>query len=317
MEPRFLIGTKPAWPCFPDIGQLSTINVAVDHTVGDPDFERKNQVTMVQKPLNMRFACRRQSNHVDPNILNIYQQAIVGLSRGSLKTNLTGCWTGRISKYCGNSRGELFECSCEILNGIKYPQLRHQYENKVIDAVLNIIYSDPLLRSLNIAIFASGGLFGEFVLMVRLIDRLKNIGFNGTIELFLIDQQYRDNINKAYDFDPSTCSNGFPWVNFLGGRQDLAQFLQEISLCLPSTIQVNGAVFGEADDYINRALKDSRFRHDLLIGADIEDTQAIVSKLKLQAQRNNVPGIVLIKQNNQPKICEIKSSSGQFFCSAI
>jgi hypothetical protein len=54
-----------------------------------------------------------------------------------------------------------------------------------------------------------------------------------------------------------------------------------------------------------------------LIGADIEDAGAIVSQLKQEAQRRNEPGIVLIKQDNQPKICEVISHSGHFVCTPI
>ena len=59
------------------------------------------------------------------------------------------------------------------------------------------------------------------------------------------------------------------------------------------------------------------FRHDLLIVADIEDTKAIVSPLKQEAQRRNEPGIILMKENNRPKICEVKPITGQFVCTAI
>lgn len=187
----------------------------------------------------------------------------------------------------------------------------------VINRALGIVRAEPNLRSLNIAIFASGGLHGEFVLMVRLIDQLKKIRFHGTIQLFLIDREYAQHIENAFYFNPSAHPNGFKRTEFLGGRKDLAQFLSEVSLCLPRTIQLNGAVFGEASDYIARASIDGNFRHDLLIGADIEDTKAIVSQLKQKAQRRNEPGIILMKENNRPKICEVKPISGQFVCTAI
>lgn len=317
MGPGLLLGTKSAWPNFPDTNRFSRVDVAVDHTVGDPAYEQRHQITMIQRPLNLRFACSRQFDAIDPRMVGIYHQAIQGGAHRSLTHSDATCSAGKVSKHCGNSRGHLYECACETLNRTSYPRLRHQYEDMVINKALGIVREDRHLRSLNIAIFASGGLHGEFVLMARLIDQLKKAGFHGTIQLFLIDREYSQHIENAFYFNPSAHPNGFQWSEFLGGRQDLAQFLSEISLCLPTTIEVNGAVFGDASDYIARASKDSNFRHDLLIGADIENSGTIVSQLKQEAQRRNEPGIVLVKENNKPKICEVKPISGQFVCRAI
>jgi hypothetical protein len=103
----------------------------------------------------------------------------------------------------------------------------------------------------------------------------------------------------------------------VGQRKDLTQFLNEIALSLPPTIKVSGAVFGDASDYILRTQYDSSFRHDLLLGADIEDTGPIVSLLKQQTQRSKVPGIVLIKEDDKPKLCQVKYDSGAFSCTAL
>ena len=94
----------------------------------------------------------------------IYLNAIAGC-RLIITAKHKRLFTGQVTGHCGNVRGNLTECACETLNRMSYPHLRHRYENQVILAAVNMIRANPGLNCLNLAIFASGGLHGELVLI--------------------------------------------------------------------------------------------------------------------------------------------------------
>lgn len=303
-----------------DENNYSMVYPGVDYEFLEKDY------CCAMKPINMRFICTRKVDFIDSSIKELYQIIVAQKAHLRLTEKPSICHTNAVMGHCGNSRGALTECACESLNRLTSPELRNRYENEVIDAAARICAKTPKGQpiQLNIAVFASGGLHGEEVLLIRLIDCLKNLKFKGTINLFLLDLQYRDNIGKAGSFtlknkiDPPR--ENFSWDHFIGDREDLSQFVTEISLCLPPTIEVYGFVFSDANDYIKRAQAKYEFRHDLLIGADIENEMALFNHIKKQTFRiPNEPGLVLIKDSNLlPRMCTVPSSSSQEIdCSLI
>lgn len=288
--------------------EYSLVSPSVDYEV------RRNPMTgrvISCRPYNLNFTCERRSDKIDKSMLKIYKNAIKG--KVEMKPNPYNLVCHTFKGLCGNVRQFLHECRCGMLDRLIHPELREAFEKSTIEAIEKMKIGNN--QSINIAMFASGGLLGEWVLMLKLIDHLDNKGFKGVINIFLIDQVYKDAITKAGNFTcgPKPCS--FSWTKFLGDCHELNQFLTEIALVLPSKIKVTGSVFGEANEYIARAQADATFRHDIVIGADIEaipsKTDKVISDIRRFASRRDVPGIVLDKILNtttgrvEPMICQV------------
>jgi hypothetical protein len=290
------------------------------------------------RALNITCKCKRILDTIDQSVQHIYKAILIDENIGELlQSNPGGCQginVGGTKGHCGNMRGWLNECRCYLLNRKIFPGARKHYEDLIVDAAEQILKSTTICTnddSLNIAMFASGGLHSELVLMVKLLNRLRIAHFEGTVNLFLIDIDYKVSIQQAYTFINSpqgaTTLRSFKWNNYLGQREDLEQFLRELSLGLPPKIQLNVHMFGEAEDYILRAQHDTNFRHDLLVGADIEMTkkdssemEAIVLKLKSEARRHDrldQPGFVLVKKDGTPQVCSIRSDLSKPACTPI
>ncbi len=294
----------------------------------------------VPRAFNITCVCKHALDTIDQSVQHIYNAILRDKNiHHLLKPNPGHCPVGinvgGKGGHCGNVRDFLNECRCYLLDRRTFPHVRDHYEKLIVDAAWQILSSTPCTgnNSLNIAIFASGGLHGELVLMVKLLNRLRN-NFEGTVNLFLIDTEYQANIRQAYEFfqlvnspQKATLGGSFLWNNFLGQRQDLEQLLRELTLGLPSKIELKVHMFGDADDYILRAQYDANFRHDLLVGADIEMTErdsqeveAIVLKLKCEARRydrTDQSGVVLVKKDGLPQVCAVRSDLSKPACVPI
>ncbi|KIC75786.1 hypothetical protein DB41_HE00020 [Neochlamydia sp. TUME1] len=281
------------------IHSSTTITCKVDNACKER-FINGQQLCTVE-PLNISFTCKREADSIDIRVVEIYNKIFNDTIQEEFTRNQQ-CNHAQVAGPCGNQRQFLNECRCGPLDRVTKPSLRRQYEDQIIFTILNIKQKLPFQRTFNITIFASGGLHGELVLMVKLINRLKQEGFSGCINLFLIDQIYADNIKFA---SASTGNFSLNWEAAIGRNQALGQFLTEMALGLPQTIQVTSHVFGDIDDYIWRLEKDSNFdwHCDLLIGADTEDNGTNFAKLQSSASRTNIPGIALAKFHEKPQLC--------------
>jgi hypothetical protein len=223
--------------------------------------------------------------------------AINGQARGDMVSNPEGCGPKEVAGHCGHKRGLLAECRCTALDRIDNPGLRYEFENRVINKILSHPKIQASLRpggvpfKFNLAIFCSGMLLGEQILLFRLLDSLNQTNAAGTINLFLIDRIYKypmktGNVDKA------------PY---------LKQFLEEICSCLPPSLEIKGTIYGEADDYINQAQRDATFKHDLVIGSDIDNTVKEIATINEKARANlTQEPLILIKSGNRetPLICD-------------
>ncbi|MGR3952530.1 MAG: hypothetical protein QRY74_06555 [Chlamydia sp.] len=144
--------------------------------------------------------------------------------------NSNGCAHGVVTGQCGNLRGRLSECTCSTLNRKRNPKIRIEYENRVIDAIMQSVRSAKGEFHFKLAVFASGHLLGEQILLFRLLDQLKKEGKRGTIDLFFIDKSYSSAINRSDE-------------NILGREGSIEQFLVEITQILPKNITVMGSFF--------------------------------------------------------------------------
>lgn len=259
------------------------------------------------RPVSLNFTCRRSGDGIANSMKGIYAAAVTGKAHTLLAQNPNGCHMSQVTGNCGNVRGYLSECRCSTLNRSTHPQLRKIYEDGVIDRVVKLAKEGR--TQINIAMFATGGLHGELVLTLRAIEALKSIGYKGTINLFLMDHVYSSAIFKGAQFTQKLfcqkMSSPFAWNSFVGGEKGFEQFLNEIALVLPKTITVNGAFFGSHSDYIARAHSSSNFQHDVLIGADIENTEKEMVELQ-QVSRTGEEGLVLAKINEKPAFCTVQ-----------
>lgn len=264
-----------------------------------------------QIPYSISFQCSRSYPHgTDTSkiyirseiIFNIFKKAVEGKSDEDIKANDCAACIGADMGHCGNIRGDLAECRCEDLNRKIKPHIRNHFENKVIEKILghNKIkqsFNNGKSFQFNLAIFCSGRLLGEEILLFRLLNKLHNLKASGTINLFLIDRmEYTPAIKVG---DP---------LKTLSQCKYLDQFLREICECLPPTLKINGTIFAEAEHYIAQAEKDIQFRHDLLIGADIEGTQKIMSDISLKASvaTGQTPlALVRSVEKGPPGCCEV------------
>lgn len=245
--------------------------------------------------------------YIHPEIFNVFKNAIQGKAHENMVANPDFCIQGD-KGHCGNRRGDLAECRCEDLNRKKNPHIRHQFENNVIEKILDHPKIEQSLSSgspfqFNLAVFCSGRLLGEEILLFRLFNALHNKGVSGTINMFLIDRgEYGPAIALG---DASKALRQHKYLN---------QFLTEICGCLPPSLKVNGTIFAEADHYISQVQSDGRFRHDLLIGADMEGAYKYMPKINSEASMTSgqTPLVLVGKSDgiSIPSVCEV-SAFGQ------
>ncbi|MCB1073333.1 MAG: hypothetical protein KDK96_09580 [Chlamydiia bacterium] len=264
-----------------------------------------------QGPYSISFQCSRiqprgcdpSTIYIHPEIFNIFRKAVEGKAHEDMEPNDCEACVGADMSHCGNRRGYLAECRCEDLNRKIKPYIRNHFENKVIDKILKHGKITQSLRNgkpfqFNLAIFCSGRLLGEEILLFRLLNELHNQKASGTINLFLID---RDEYTPAIRLgDPGLSLNSHKYLH---------QFLTEICECLPPSLKINGTIFAEADHYTAQAQADARFKHDLLIGADIEGTQRVMDDInsKASAANGQTPLALVrsVREGGPPGSCDI------------
>lgn len=222
-----------------------------------------SRLSTQSRPIGLSFSCTRYFPNINPKIANIYANVINGKASQDMTQN-TFCPHDAVTGSCGNKRGHLSECRCSVLDRTEHPEIRHEYENQVIAAVFNILKGSNIAPfHLKLAVFCSSELLGEQILLFRLLNELKKNNLSGSIELFFVDHCYSQAIANS--------RHGGSFEQAVGGEKYIEQFLQEICYALPSNIQVSGTFFDDGATYISAARADPKFKHHLLIGADIEN----------------------------------------------
>jgi hypothetical protein len=224
--------------------------------------------------------------------------------------NLQGCAHNNVLGSCGNLRGRLVECRCEELDRLKNPLYRMVYEDNVVTQVMKIIAQQKGHFSVNLVFFACGGLLGEEIVIFKLLHKIRETKRSGVIHISLVDISFNENIQATKKLYPLKCGQTIPFEICLGYRGDLQQLLQEVSLCLPSGVTLEGAVYGSPSHYLFNISQNPSLKHDLLIGEDIGNTLGDVAQLQ-QASRTQIPAIILIKTQAdqhakaQPQLCNL------------
>ena len=253
-----------------------------------------------QSPIGLQFQCRRFSREIDPQMYPVFSRAVNGTAHLDMRSNPL-CSHDNVLSGCGNRRNALTECRCEVLDRVAHPEIRLEYENQVIDVVTEQIKNQGQGQfHFKLAIFCSGELLGEEVLLFRLFQKLKEMGASGTLELFFIDRCYQSAIQGA------THSTNFE--NAVGNQGYISQFLQEISKCAPSSVQITGAFFDDSESYIQLAKSRPTYQHHLLIGADIETANFDMGKIGKEAGCGQHRPITLIKTQDTPYVCSLDSN---------
>ena len=283
------------------------------------DFKTKlcARGAILHEPCSISFICRRKVACIDGDIFDIFKNAVIGKAHENMQANPAGCPHGAVTGGCGNKRGELEECRCPTLDRMQKPHIRYQYENTVINRILNILQAQNIKNfKLNLAMFCSGRLLGEEILLFRLFNHLRHIDAHGRISLFLVDGCYESSI-QATSLYHANLKRNLPvqFIDAVGGNGSLAQFLIEISKCVPPTISFEGTVFDHSDKYIERAEQDATFRHHLVIGADIEDARSPMTEISRRAAMSTEEPIALVKfSETEPGVCVLDIDTGKDVC---
>jgi hypothetical protein len=279
-------------------------------TASSDTLWEKTSTGCTHRPLNLYFKCQRtaKDNEVDTSVAHLYKTVVAGKAETLMKANPNGCAHNIVTGFCGNMRGDLSECRCDALDRMKHSIRRTKFEDEVIKEILDILKPNKENFHFNLALFATGGLHGEQVLLLRLIDALKSDGYKGNIHISLIDTVYKPNIEAGYQVFCQKMQK-FQWDKLIGDRKDLKQFLAEISLCLPSTLSLEGRVYGSSDDYVLRASHCMHNRHDLIIGADIEGMAGMVAGINEKAGKGRAAKVLIkdvVAGIEVPKFCALE-----------
>lgn len=241
----------------------------------------------VLQPIGISFACARWSDEISPRLKPIVLKDILGLSHLNFDLDKQG-----------SARGHLSECACDACNRGVDPSIRTDYENRVLEEVLNILEEQGRAPfHLKLGIFCSSDLLAEKTLLSRLLHAIR--GYSGTLELFLIDRKYGGAIQNT--------RHGGSLRDAVGQHKAMAQFIQELSESIPSSIEVQGTFFAEGNDYLDMVSQNPAFRHHLLIGSDIEEAAADMGEVGLLAGSRRKP-IALAKTAVSPLMGRVESN---------
>lgn len=248
-------------------------------------------------PVSISFRCSRSVSWMDERMSRVFQNAIFKKAHLDMTKNHI-CSHNQVTGGCGNRRGYLSECRCEVLDRISHPDVRTNYENRVIKTIFHLLSNTTGPFHFKLAIFCSGELLGEQVLLFRLLDKLKKENATGIIELFLIDHCYKHAIENSTHTDK--------FEDCVGREKCIEQFLIEIGQCLPQSISIRGSFFASSEQYIQMAQNNDRLKHHLLIVADIENSNFDMGQIGEKAGCGLANPIALIK-TDAPAVCELDS----------
>lgn len=299
---------KQFWSCW-NVNGRASMKISTDCLITHANWE--SRIT----PISISFKCHRQFSCIDSDVYDVFIRAIQGKSHNDMDENPLGCSHESVTGGCGNKRGYLSECRCDLLNRKTNPQIRHNYENRVISQIIEILKKQNIACfRLNLAIFCSGGLLGEEILLFRLFDQLKRRGASGVINLFLIDHCY-DQAIKASSLYHRKIAHGqsASFHEVFGGQKDLEQFLLEICKSTQPAIRIEGTVFSDSNQYIEKAKSHNSFKHHLIIGADIENANHDMGTIAREAGLGEMKPIALVK-TDKPLLCELDISGNLENC---
>lgn len=247
-------------------------------------------------PTYTTYVCGNTSTSSNSSVEELRKKILNGTIQEELKVDVSCSCDQVMGETCGNKRGSLYECRCEALDRKKDPSLRAKHETLAIDTIEKLLTSKNSSQ-LNLALFGTGGLHGELVLLVRLIDRLTQLKFKGCINLSLMDTCYQTAI-KLTDQGKTPCYT-----------KSMAQFMLELASFLPPTIQVNTTFYGDAGHYVAHVKNESSCKNDLLLAADAEDTMSILKELQEKTNRTGLQALILgkrVQENEEiPQMCSI------------
>lgn len=261
------------------------------------------------QPFGISFHCKRNATCIEYDVYQIFMNAIKDKSKDGFDVDPL-CSHGQVTGGCGNKRGYMWECRCPGLDRKANSHVREAYENKVILKIMEIVKSQNVGDfHIKLAVFCSGGLLGEEILLFKLFEQLRRQNAAGKIELFFIDGCYANSIKASSVFHQAIAFNqNLPTTieNLLGGGKYIEQFLIEISKCVQPSLEISGTFFDHSDKYIEVAKSNPDFMHHLLIGSDIEDSVEDMSRINQETRLNQEPPIALVKNNlNKPLLCEL------------
>ena len=242
------------------------------------------------------FSCTRQDKRT-PDMKKLYQDIIAENAHSHL-TQVAWCPSDP-NRCSPNQRGDLHECGCQMLasNTSEGNAARVYYRNKIIQTALPLINQDPH-EPVKIGFFGSGGLYGEVTTILRLAHALKNKGFKGELRCFFVDPCYAQGIQDSRQSEVLDIA--------VGQQKQVAQFIRELSSCLPKAITVTGVFFKSIEDYQTAAQQNAWFKHDLFTGADTEHHSYRLETVKKLAGSTRALNPIVLLKGDQPLYCTVE-----------
>lgn len=267
--------------------------------------------TIIQ-PESISFNCKRNYSCIDADIYEVYCNAVNGNSYMDMHDSPLVCKHDEVAGGCGNRRGKLSECRCTILNRRTDPKIRGHYEDVAIEKIMQVIsnrveeYGD---FTFNLAVFCSGGLLGEEILLFKLFHFIRSNNYSGEFNVSLIDKVYGTAIKTSSFYHSKLClgqaQNSLEGP--FGEDETIQQFLIEICKSAPKSITFSGQFFYDDESYISAVQNNSACKHDFLIGADIVGLLDNMKNIERYAGTGIIPPFLLEKDRKEENVatCDI------------
>lgn len=150
--------------------------------VSTPTWESRNGISYLSTMVT-------GSSSVASAAKTVLQKMYRGQAHELLQEPSTNAVLSQVMGEAANVFGHLKECSCPELNRIQHPKIRECYENVAIEKALHLATNSGV-KILRIEMFASGYLFGESVLLVKLLKALEKKNWKGSIQINFSDPHY-------------------------------------------------------------------------------------------------------------------------------
>lgn len=250
-----------------------------------PAFSAVRPEYIDQGFIHWTVTCQASTKSDDPTFLAIHKSIVSGrayevLRHGTEKVTQEN-EMGNAAKFLMAPGCEgLRECGCEVLGRSPTNKHRDYFENKVIEQITHF-NKESQPTSIRITAFATGLLFGELVLLIKLINELSSLGIDKKIELNCVDYKY-EVLEENFERNYATNHEALSW------KKDVNDAVTGLTTAVNRIINLTTVHFScpivlrffkSVDDYIQHAKTDAAYKYDFLVGADRGATDRSIEKL--------------------------------------
>lgn len=235
----------------------------------------------------------------NPEVQGDFDKIVSGMAHEVLRAGAERATDHNEMGGGAKSYGGLKECGCEVLGRSVTNRSRELFEKSVIHR-MGPLAQDASKDSIHITAFATGLLFGEFVILSKFIKELSDKNINKKVVFSFIDYTYDvldDGFVKTHRKNK----------NIIGWKRDIDKAVNQLLQTVNAIINLNSVKFSSqielrffksADDYVDTCELDSEFKHDILVGADRGDTDEIIYELDAM-RRGSVDAVFLERASDK------------------